>query len=193
MIPLSRSRRQTPALPLPPPPEWLLSIPGALLLVLLSFLCFLCFCMFCYSPAMVCYSPAIVCYMVATLSHNRGCLCHSRRYPVLRTRHTNSEVMDIYQNAHYARCRKLCRGGATRSESKSNDRRGRSHHNATAISRPPTLKISGQNRFGRIRYRCCQCAMFRHNTSDFHLQMFEPALSALCADVVFPLGKQPGG
>ena len=29
--------------------------------------------------------------------------------------------------------------------------------------------------------------MFRHNATEFHLQMFELAMSALCADVVFPL------
>ena len=45
------------------------------------------------------------------------------------------------------RWHRLRRGGATRSESKSNDRRGRSHHNSTAISRPPTWQISGQNRY----------------------------------------------
>jgi len=35
--------------------------------------------------------------------------------------------------------------------------------------------------------------MFRYNTAEFHLQMFDTALSALCADVVFPGEKQPGG
>ena len=28
--------------------------------------------------------------------------------------------------------------------------------------------------------------MFRHCTAEFHLQMFDDALSAQCADVVFP-------
>ena len=32
--------------------------------------------------------------------------------------------------------------------------------------------------------------MFRHDTAEFHLQMFGIALSALCADVVSPMGKQ---
>ena len=41
------------------------------------------------------------------------------------------------------------RGGAPRSESKSNDRRGRSHNNSTDIIRPPTWQISGQNRYTR--------------------------------------------
>ena len=43
------------------------------------------------------------------------------------------------------------------------------HSVGAAISRPPTLQIFWQNRFGRIRYRCCQCTMFQHNTSEFHL------------------------
>ena len=32
-----------------------------------------------------------------------------------------------------------------------------------AISRPPTLQISGQNHIGRIGFRCCQYAIFRHD------------------------------
>jgi len=35
--------------------------------------------------------------------------------------------------------------------------------------------------------------MFQHDTAELHLQMFGIALSALCADVVSPWGKQPGG
>ena len=35
--------------------------------------------------------------------------------------------------------------------------------------------------------------MFRHCTAEFHLQIFDIALLALCADVVSPAGKQPGG
>ena len=31
--------------------------------------------------------------------------------------------------------------------------------------------------------------MFRHDTAEFHLQMFDGALSALCADVVSPRGN----
>ena len=35
--------------------------------------------------------------------------------------------------------------------------------------------------------------MFRHDPTESHRKMFDTALSALCADVVFPMGKQPGG
>ncbi len=38
------------------------------------------------------------------------------------------------------------RGGAPRSESKSNDRRGRSHHDSTAISRPVVFPMGKQRR-----------------------------------------------
>ena len=40
---------------------------------------------------------------------------------------------------------------------------------------------------------CCEYSLFRRCITEFHLQMFGIALSALCADVVSPLGKQPGG
>ena len=84
---------------------------------------------------------------------------------------------------------RLRRGGAPRSESKFNDRRGQSHHNITAISRPPTWQIFEQKRIGPVMFRCCQYAMFRHDTAEFHLQIFNIALSALCADVISPWGK----
>ena len=44
------------------------------------------------------------------------------------------------------RWHRLRRGGAPRSESKSNDRRGRSHHNITAISRPVVFPMGKQRR-----------------------------------------------
>ena len=84
---------------------------------------------------------------------------------------------------------RLRRGGAPRSESKFNDRRGQSHHNITAISRPPTWQIFEQKRIGPVMFRCCQYAMFRHDTAEFHLQIFNIALSAFCADVISPWGK----
>ena len=61
-------------------------------------------------------------------------------YPPLRRFEISGRVI---------RWHSLRRGGATRRESKSNDRRGRSHHNITAISRPPTLQIFEQNRIGQ--------------------------------------------
>ena len=44
------------------------------------------------------------------------------------------------------RWHRLRRGGAPRSESKSDDRRGRSHHNSTAISRPVVSPMGKQRR-----------------------------------------------
>ena len=41
--------------------------------------------------------------------------------------------------------------------------------------------------------QCREYSIFRHDTAEFCLQIFDTALSALCADVVFPMGKQPGG
>ena len=49
-----------------------------------------------------------------------------------------------------------CRGGAPRSESKSNDRRGRSLNNSTAISRPPPLQIFEQNRYTQTKLSMLQ-------------------------------------
>ncbi len=34
--------------------------------------------------------------------------------------------------------------------------------------------------------------MFRHDTAELYCKMFDIALSAHCADVVSPAGKQPG-
>ena len=38
-----------------------------------------------------------------------------------------------------------------------------------------------------------KCTVFRHCTVQFCRIMFDTALSAQCADVVSPMGKQPGG
>ena len=59
--------------------------------------------------------------------------------------------------------------------------------------RPPTWQIYEQNRFGRTGFRCCKIYHVRHCAAEFRLQMFDGALSAHCADVVSPMGKQPGG
>ena len=79
------------------------------------------------------------------------------------------------------------RGGAPRSESKSNDRRGRSHNNSTDIIRPPTLQVFGQNRIGRVMYRCCKMyhvSTLYHqipsaNVRYFHCRRFAPTLFPL--------------
>ena len=41
--------------------------------------------------------------------------------------------------------------------------------------------------------QCCIYTIFRHDTAELDCKMFDIALSALCADVVSPAGKQPGG
>ena len=61
----------------------------------------------------------------------------------LRRRLTVHKLRTMYDAVH------PCRGGAPRSESKSNDRRGRSHHNITDSIRPPTWQVFEQNRIGR--------------------------------------------
>ena len=54
-------------------------------------------------------------------------------------------------------------------------------------------KFLSRNVLAEPGFQCWEYAMFRHNTIEFSLQIFDTALSALCADVVFPEGKQPGG
>ena len=130
---------------------------------------------------------------------NFACKCsilHCRRFaPTLFPHGGNNRAASIrpYErleiSAQLIQWHRLRRGGAPRSESKFNDRRGQSHHNITAISRPPTWQIFEQKRIGPVMFRCCQYAMFRHDTAEFHLQIFNIALSALCADVISLWGK----
>ena len=41
--------------------------------------------------------------------------------------------------------------------------------------------------------QCCKYTNFPHDTAELHHKMLDTALSAQCADVVSPTGKQPGG
>ena len=51
----------------------------------------------------------------------------------------------------------------------------------------------GRSDLARKCNNVAKYTMFRHCTDEFHLQIYDIALSAQCADVVSPPGKQPGG
>ena len=67
------------------------------------------------------------------------------------------------------RWHRLRRGGAPRSESKSDDRRGRSHHNITAISRPVVSPTGKQRRrkAPTMQYRTLYGIIRRYNVETW--------------------------
>ena len=60
------------------------------------------------------------------------------------------------------------------------------------IIRPPTLQIFEQNRIGQAIYKCCKCTMFRRNTIENRLQIFDTAIVGAQRRRCFPGGETTG-